>query len=133
MTTTARAAYDRLTARFARIATLQEANAVLTWDSSVMMPPGGGAARGDQLAVLSGLAHELMTADVMADDLAAAVDTPPDDIWSAANLRLMRHQHLRAIALPADLVEAKARAGAACEMLWRQARPNRISPWWLRH
>jgi carboxypeptidase Taq len=124
MTTTARAAYDRLTARFARIATLQEANAVLTWDSSVMMPPGGGAARGDQLAVLSGLAHELMTADVMADDLAAAVDTPPDDIWSAANLRLMRHQHLRAIALPADLVEAKARAGAACEMLWRQARPE---------
>jgi carboxypeptidase Taq len=124
MTTTARAAYDRLTARFARIATLQEASAVLNWDTAVMMPPGGGAARGDQFAVLSGLAHELMTADVMADDLAAAVETPPDDIWSAANLRLMRHQHLRAIALPADLVEAKARADAACEMLWRQARPE---------
>ena len=47
-------AYDRLAARFARIATLGEASSVLSWDAATMMPPGGGAARGDQLAVLAG-------------------------------------------------------------------------------
>ena len=50
-------AYDRLTDRFTRIATIGEAGAMLGWDAAAMMPPGGGAARGDQLAVLAGVAH----------------------------------------------------------------------------
>ncbi len=47
-------AYARLAARFARIATIGEAGAVLTGTPSAMMPAGGAAARGDQLAVLAG-------------------------------------------------------------------------------
>jgi carboxypeptidase Taq len=85
-----------------------------------MMPPGGAAARGDQLAVLAGLAHGLLTAPEVADDLAAA--EMPGDPWRAANLRLMRHAHARATAVPADLVEAQARANSACEKVWREAR-----------
>ncbi len=53
-------AYDRLANRFARIATIGEASSVLSWDAATMMPPGGGAARGDQLAVLAGLSHSLL-------------------------------------------------------------------------
>jgi carboxypeptidase Taq len=116
-------AYDRLAARFARIATVGEAIAMLGWDASVMMPPGGAAARGDQLAVLSGLVHELTTAPAMADDLAEAEQSPPEEAWAAANLRLMRHRHLQSVALPADLVEARSRANSACESIWRHARP----------
>ena len=116
-------AYDRLTARFARIATVGEASAVLGWDSAAMMPPGGAAARGDQLAVLAGLAHGLLTAPEAARDLAAAeAESMGDDPWLRANLRLMRHAHTRATAIPADLVEAQARANAACEKVWREAR-----------
>lgn len=55
-------AYDRLTDRFARIATIGECSSMLGWDAAAMMPAGGGAARGDQLAVLAGLAHAQMTA-----------------------------------------------------------------------
>ncbi len=113
-------AYARLTARFARIATVREAAAMLGWDAAAMMPPGGAAARGDQLAVLAGLAHEMLTAPALADDLAAA--DPGPDRWAAANLRLMRRAHARATALPGDLVEAQARANAACETIWREAR-----------
>ena len=65
-------AYARLTDRFARIATVGEASSMLGWDAAAMMPPGGGAARGDQLAVLAGLAHGLLTAPETADDLAQA-------------------------------------------------------------
>ena len=112
-----------LAARFARIATINEAAGMLSWDAAAMMPPGGAAARGDQLAVLAGLAHGLLMAPEVADDLAEAEAgrTAPDP-WHAANLRLMRHAHTRATALPADLVEAQARANSACEKIWREAR-----------
>ncbi len=143
-------AYDRLAARFARIATLGEAASVLGWDASAMMPPGGAAARGDQLAVLAGLGHELLVAletgsaldeaEARAQrdatprpDGAPAPDTGPamgaapgaagDDAWRDANLRLMRRAHTRATALPLDLVEARSRACSASETIWRTARP----------
>jgi carboxypeptidase Taq len=121
----ATAAQARLLARFARIATLNEAAAMLHWDAAAVMPPGGGAARGDQLAVLAGLSHELLTDPAVADDLATVTAAPPPaDEWAAENLLLMRHAQLRATAVPTDLVEAQARANAACETVWRTARAN---------
>jgi carboxypeptidase Taq len=113
-------AYGRLTDRFARIATIEEAGAMLGWDAAAMMPAGGAAARGDQLAVLAGVAHGMLVAPETADDLEAA-DAAGDE-WQAANLRLMRHAHTRATAIPPDLVEAQARANSACEQVWREAR-----------
>jgi carboxypeptidase Taq len=141
-------AYDRLAARFARIATLGEASSVLGWDASAMMPPGGAAARGDQLAVLAGLGHEMLVAPGIAAELdeaearAAAPDgraadpreagAPdpggcdaggPDAGWRGVNLALMRRAHTRATALPLELVEAHSRSCSACETIWRTARP----------
>jgi len=116
-------AYDRLLKRFERVATINECASVLGWDAAAMMPSGGGAARGDQLAVLAGLAHAQLTAPEAADDLAAAEALPPTpDPWSTANLRLMRHAHTRATAVPADLIEAQARANSRCEKVWREAK-----------
>jgi carboxypeptidase Taq len=109
-------AYLRLKDRFARMATLREAQSVLHWDASAMMPPGGAAARGEQLATLAGLAHDMLTAAVVAEDLAAAEAATE---WDAANLTLMRRAHARAIALPTTLVEASTRANSACETVWR--------------
>ncbi len=113
-------AYQRLTDRFGRIATLSEAGAMLGWDASTMMPSGGAAARGDQLAVLAGVAQAMLTDPQTADDLAEATDQP--DAQDAANLSLMRQEHLRATALPPGLVEAETRANLACETVWREAR-----------
>jgi carboxypeptidase Taq len=115
-------AYDKLTTRFTRIATLGEASAMLGWDAATMMPPGGGPARGDQLAVLAGLSHGLLSKPEVGDELSAAEaeDRRVDD-WRAANLRLMRKAYIRATAMPRDLVEAQARANSACEKVWRQA------------
>ena len=116
------AAYARLMARVTRIATINEAASMLGWDAAAMMPDGGGAARGDQMAVLAGLAHGLATESRVADELAEAEAAPPAESWHAANLRLMRHAHTRATAIPPDLVEAQARANSACEKVWRAAR-----------
>ena len=117
-------AYQRLTKRFERIATIDECASVLGWDAAAMMPPGGGAARGDQLAVLAGLAHAHITTPEIADDLADAESQFPSDPWSSANLRLMRHAHTRATAVPADLVEAQAKANSTCEKVWREAKKD---------
>jgi carboxypeptidase Taq len=112
-------AYERLVARFKLIATIGECSSMLGWDASAVMPQGGGAARGDQLAVLAVLRHQHLTAPEIEADLAAAETFDP---WEAANLRLMRHAYIRAKALPADLVEAQAKANSNCEKIWRVAR-----------
>ncbi len=118
------AAYARLAARFERIAILGETEAMLGWDAAAIMPPGGAAARGDQLATLAGIAHGLLIDPAVAADLEAAsaeADALGSD-WERTNLALMRHEHARATALPTDLVEAEARANSACEKVWREAR-----------
>ena len=114
-------AYERLVARFRLIATIGECASMLGWDAAAVMPSGGAAARGDQLAVLAVLQHEHLVAPQVADDLAAAETS---DSWEAANLRLMRHAYTRARALPADLVEAQSQANSKCEKVWRIARKD---------
>jgi len=60
------------------------------------MPPGGAAARGEQLAALAGLGHELLTAPGLAEDLARAAASGE---WDAANLgRWARGEPLRNLA-----------------------------------
>jgi carboxypeptidase Taq len=112
-------AYERLAARFRLIATIGECGSMLGWDAATVMPPGGGAARGEQLAVLAVLRHAQLVAPEVEADLAAAETADP---WEAANLRLMRHAFARAQALPADLVEAQAKVNSDCEKVWRVAR-----------
>jgi carboxypeptidase Taq len=55
-------AYVALERRLKRLADLGGAAAVLNWDQAAVMPKGGNAARGEQLAALGGLAHEILTA-----------------------------------------------------------------------
>ncbi len=116
-------AYRELETRFARLADLGGAMAVLSWDRSTMMPPGGAAARADQMTTLSVISHEVLTHWSMPGLLARAdADQHLLDRWQRANLRQMRWHWIHANAVPADLVAAHAKATAACEMAWREAR-----------
>ncbi len=117
-----RAAYEKLEALFARLATIDEVVGVLHWDMSAMMPDGGSEARAEQLATMRILHHEMLTAPELVDllDEAGCGELDP---WEQANLREMRRQWIHAAAVPGRLVEALSRACSACEMVWRQARP----------
>jgi carboxypeptidase Taq len=44
--------YKQLEQRFARLGRLRDAQGILHWDRSVMMPAGGAAGRAEQLATL---------------------------------------------------------------------------------
>ncbi|MCF3947426.1 carboxypeptidase M32 [Acidiphilium sp. AL] len=115
-------AYDRLTRRFARMATVEEAVAMLGWDEAAVMPDGGAEARADQLATLSGIAHGMLVEPEVAADLAVAEAAPPADDAARRNLALMRRAHRQATAVPGELVEALARQSSTCEKIWRAAR-----------
>ncbi len=114
-------AYRRLEERFRRLFDLQGAAAVLSWDQAVWMPPGGGEARGAQLATLERLQHELLTAPEVESWLEEARSEPLDP-WQRANLREMTHRVRRARAVEGRLVEALAQATTRAELVWREAR-----------
>ena len=113
--------YEQLERRFARIGDLNAAARTVRWYSLTYGPPGGEASRGHQLATLGGLAHELLTAPEAAEALAAAEAEEP---WQAANLREMRRLHTAAVAVPSELVEAKARVVSRAQAVWHAARPE---------
>ncbi|MEK9944560.1 MAG: carboxypeptidase M32 [Alphaproteobacteria bacterium] len=116
-------AYQDLETRFRRLGVLGGVEQVLHWDRAVMMPPGGATARSDQLAELSLLEHDLMTAPEMADLLGAAAEGAGAlSAWQYANLAEMQRLWRHATALPGDLVTALSHANSACEMIWREAR-----------
>lgn len=115
-------AYQILEQRFARLAALEGAAGILGWDAQTLMPDGAAEARGDQLAILRGLAHGMLTAPEAAEELAAAEQGGDLEPWAAANLREMRRAQAHATAVPRDLVEASSRAVSRSEMVWREAR-----------
>ena len=117
-------AYEELSRKFKRLHALQEAQGMLGWDMSAMMPAGGAEARTEQLATLSVVCHEILT-DPSLDELfdKASAETKGLDAWTQANLSEMRRRWLHATALESDLVEALSKACKRCEMIWRKARP----------
>ncbi len=115
-------AYKSLEKRFARAIRVNEAAGWLHWDQSVTMPSGGAEARGEQAAALAEVIHEIIAAPETADLLSAA--DAGGDAWRSANLREMARRHISATAIPADLVGALARARAASEAAWRDARAD---------
>lgn len=118
-------AYKQLEARFHRLGAVEEAIAMLHWDTAAIMPSGGAAARAEQLATLRGIAHQLLTAPDIADLLAEAdVEAAELGQWQRANLREMRRRWQHASAVPAELVEALSRARSESEAVWRVARPG---------
>jgi carboxypeptidase Taq len=118
-------AYGQLETLFRRLGAIGEATSILHWDASAMMPAGSSEARGEQLAALNTLQHEMMTSPRTADLIAASIDEAATlDDWQAANLREMRRNWIHATAVDAALVEARTKATMKCEMIWREARPK---------
>ncbi|MFZ1429616.1 MAG: carboxypeptidase M32 [Geminicoccaceae bacterium] len=114
--------YAALEERFRRIAGIDGALAILGWDTAVIMPKKAATERGEQLATLKRLSHDLLTHPETGEKLAAAEDETDLDPWQQANLREMRRKYRHAHAVEPALVEAIARATTVCEMTWREAR-----------
>ena len=73
---TPEAAYAELIRRTKEAAVLSSCGAVLGWDERTYMPHNGSAFRGDQMALLARLTHE-MTTDPKVGECLAAVEGSP--------------------------------------------------------
>jgi carboxypeptidase Taq len=116
--------YTELETQFRRIGALEEAEGILHWDMSVIMPKGGAESRAEQLSAMKLTIHGLLTDSTLTTLLDAAEEAPPVDAWQAANLSEMRRRWRHANAVEGDLVEALSKASSRCEMIWRDARPK---------
>ncbi|MEH4624562.1 carboxypeptidase M32 [Phytobacter diazotrophicus] len=114
--------YQSLTRTFTRLSRFQHLSAIAGWDMFAMMPPGGSTARGEALAELGVLQHQILTDKKVGDWLRNALQEELNDV-EQANLREMTRQYQQAALLPKSLVEAKALAGSKCEHAWRTQRP----------
>ncbi|HIH6947935.1 TPA: carboxypeptidase M32, partial [Enterobacter hormaechei] len=114
--------YQQLTRTFQRLSRFSHLSSIASWDMFTMMPPGGSAARGEALAEMSVLQHQILTDKKVGEWLAAAADEDLNDV-EQANLREMTRHYQQATLLPESLVEAKSLAGSRCEHAWRTQRP----------
>jgi carboxypeptidase Taq len=115
-----------LKSRMAEISDLQAAAALLSWDQSTYMPPGGAAARGRQLATLERLAHEKLVAPELGrllDTLGRHEQHLGYDSDDAALIRIARREHERAIRVPVEFVAELVAHQAASFDAWARARP----------
>ena len=120
-------AYEELEQRFGRSGRLRAVEALVFWDTEVMMPPAVSSVRAEELAALRAVIHELEV-DPAVEALIARAEQESLEPWQAANLQEIkrRYQHQRAV--PGSLVEKLARACTECSMTWRQARRENDFP-----
>ncbi|HEY4688418.1 MAG TPA: carboxypeptidase M32 [Anaerolineae bacterium] len=115
-----------LKTRLMAIDDLNAANALLSWDQTTYMPPGGAEARGRQLATLGRLAHEMFTEPAIGkllDDLRPYEESLPYDSDDAALIRLTRREYEKSVKVPAALVAEFNEHSAASYQAWTEARP----------
>ncbi len=126
-------AYKKLEAHFADISRFGEVRAVMHWDMATNMPSGGAKARGEQLAMLKGIHHEMVTDPRVGQWLEEVGDGEGLSDWQQANVAEMRRDWLHQNCVPADLIKELSRKGSECEMVWRTARKDddfaRLAPY----
>jgi len=105
---------QELKARLLEISNLHGASALLAWDQSTYMPPGGTEARARQMATLGQLAHEKQVDPALGkllDELQPYGENLPYD------------SDERAIKVPPSFVAESQAHGARSQQAWREARP----------
>jgi carboxypeptidase Taq len=114
-------AYDDVLEQFERVTYLQDGGSYLNWDQEVMMPDDGTPARAKQLSTISGVRHDLLTDDVVADGL-AELDESSLPQPQAAEVREVRRQYERAARVPRDLVERISEETSNALPVWKEAK-----------
>jgi carboxypeptidase Taq len=115
-----------LKARLHEIYDLEMAAALLNWDQTTYMPPGGAAARGRQLATLGRIAHEKRTDPQIGrllDALRPYEESLPPASPDAALIRVARRDYERATRIPAAFTAELYQHMAVSYDVWSRARP----------
>jgi carboxypeptidase Taq len=92
-----------------------------------MMPPGGAAARAEQMATVGRLAHDLFISPEIGrllDDLDAYEATLPYESDDASLIRVTRYDYEKARKVPTELRSEMTRVASLARQAWATARAN---------
>ncbi len=118
-------AYVQILKRERKRALINSMSGLLGWDERTYLPGKGIPLRSDQLALLACMSHDLLCDPKLLELLAQAeieLKLADADDPRRANLKGIRRQVQRAQKLPAELVEAMARATTVGQQAWEAAK-----------
>ena len=114
--------------RLGEISDLEKATGLLGWDEETKMPPLGASTRAEQRATLIRIAHELQTAPELGElleELRGFEEEHAHDSFEASVVRVARHDHERAVRVPARLRAEMVRNASCGYRAWLEARDER--------
>lgn len=106
---------SEILSEYQKIATLGSISGLLAWDQESLMPEGGIKLRQDQLALLSTVSHQRMTAPTFVESVLSSPSSSPHIIRLKEDVAKQR-------ALSPDFVERLSRAQVECTEIWKKAR-----------
>ncbi len=128
------AGYDRFLALLKDHYSLRYVLALLDWDQETGMPLRAAGERANQIALVSGMAHDLLVGDAFAAALASAEAAGAnDDPVVETNLREARRDHDRARKLPQELIKTIAHVSTIAKSAWTEARRDNDFPRFAPH
>ena len=117
---------QELKTRLLEVGDLNHINALLGWDQSTYMPPGGAEARGRQSARMARMAQEKFIDKKIGrllDDLRSYEESLPYDSDDASLIRVTRREYERALKVPPEFIGELNEHGARAYQAWTEARP----------
>ena len=114
--------YNELQNHMQRIADVNYAAATLGWDQETYMPAGAADFKAGQLSTLSGISHQLFTADNTANLLQSAKNNAQLSEKEKKNIAQIEEDFNRQKKYPTEFVENMSRAVSAAFNAWQQAR-----------
>ncbi|KAF9908747.1 hypothetical protein EC991_009557 [Linnemannia zychae] len=124
-----RSLYDQLMSRCKDINHLNGIGGILHWDQEVMMPSKAAPVRAEQMSVLVGLLHDLVTSPAhgaLLDELERRKTTEDLstilDPYELANIRLAHKTYKEETLLPVEVAKAIAASNSKSVAAWTAAR-----------
>jgi len=114
--------YNDFKALMQKAADLNNSAALLSWDQETYMPPKSADIRGQQLATLSTLAHEMLTGGELEKLIGGLSAAEGLDEEQLANVRIAADDFEKNKKLPSSFVERMSRLTSDCFNAWIAAR-----------
>jgi carboxypeptidase Taq len=110
-----------------KLTDLRRTGAVLVWDMTVFMPPGGAPTRAAQLGTIEQIVHDVATDDRLGElleELAPYATSLPHDSDDACLIRVAERDWSRARRVPTELAVEFTKVAAESYDVWVRARQD---------
>lgn len=114
--------YQKFTQHLSKIADIHYSIAVLNWDQETYLPKKGSQHRAQQIATLSGMAHELATSKELGEILDKLTDDKTLNSIEKKNVELALKNYTKATKLPTEFVIELSNTTSEAFHAWIEAR-----------